>query len=124
MQLLQRGEEEGVVSQQMAERNVVEKAAAKEASSESGDAASLVPADEIEVRNTLPFATFQAHVRTYVCTKRTRYLWRAQINCLPCHGPIALVSFFDPAAHRASARPTCFVVRCASRGSLRSRLRS
>eukprot|EP00903_Cladosiphon_okamuranus_P018576 g17099.t1 len=48
MQLLQRGEEEGVVSQQMAERNVVGKAATKEASSESGDAATLVPADEIQ----------------------------------------------------------------------------
>eukprot|EP00752_Nemacystus_decipiens_P004692 g4280.t1 len=43
MQLLQKGEEEGVVSQQMSERNVVDKAAAKEASPDS-----LVPADEIE----------------------------------------------------------------------------
>lgn len=75
MQLLQRGEEEGVVSQQMAERNVVEKAAAKEASSESGDAASLVPADEIEVRNTLPFATFKrTYVHMYVLRSSTRYL--------------------------------------------------
>ena len=93
MQLLQRGEEEGVVSQQMAERNVVEKAAAKEASSESGDAASLVPADEIEVRNTLPFATFQAHVRTYVCTKYVRGILAGvdQLFTMPRSGSFGLV---------------------------------
>lgn len=54
MQLLQRGEEDGVVPQQMLERNVAEKTAAKEkeASPESGDVevgTPLVAADEIEV---------------------------------------------------------------------------
>lgn len=52
MQLLQRGEEEAAVSQQMSERNVAEKkTSAAEASSESGDTAAGSPAtrDEIEV---------------------------------------------------------------------------
>lgn len=80
MQLLQRGEEEGVVSQQMAERNVVEKAAAKEASPESGDAASLVSANEIEVRKHVFFFfsfPFQHMYILYIASHRCKHL--------PCH---------------------------------------
>lgn len=46
MKLLQKGEEEGAMSMQMLEGNVVEKPAATEGTSESGDAST----EEVEVR--------------------------------------------------------------------------